>query len=161
MRTSFSLMLIGYSIGLALLAQTSHAQSKHSALEKPIEVTLCKLVAKCKKFDGKRVRFHASVISDWFEHTALFDRKCQRGLVPWIPDELEKHPDIEAFNRAMEEGKPGRRDLRIAAVFTGRFTCKSTSSFHRGRSILEIEEISELEVTRVKEGAGGPPSPPK
>ena len=118
--------------------------------EKPIETTVCELVARCKKFDGKRVQFRASVSSDWFEHTALVDSQCSGGVVPRTSDETDKRPDVDAFNRAMDEGKPGNTDLHISAVFTGRFVCKAASKYPKDRRVIEIDQVDALDVNRTK-----------
>jgi hypothetical protein len=125
-------------------------QSKRTEPEKPIETTVCELVAHCKKFGGKRVQFRASVSSDWFEHTALVDPQCERGVVPRTSDEADKRPDVDAFNRAIDEGKPGTTDLLIKAVFTGCFVCKPASPSPRDRRVIEIDQVDALEVARTK-----------
>jgi hypothetical protein len=120
--------------------------------EKPIETTVCQLVSGCSAFNGKRVRFRASVESDWFEHTALVDQKCDRGVVPETSEEADKRPDVTAFNRAMAQGKPGTTDLHINAIFTGRFFCRQPSIGSQARRIIEIDKLDSLEVTRTKIG---------
>ncbi len=135
-------------LGVICLVCSAFGQSKPTGSEKPTETTVCQLVAHCKKYDGQRVQFRASVSSDWFEHTALVDPQCKRGVVPWTSDEADKRPDVEAFNRAMDEGKPGTKDLHISAIFTGRFVCKEGSLSPRSRRVIEIEGVSSLEVSR-------------
>ena len=137
-------------VGVICLVCLVFGQSKPTEPEKPIQTTVCQLVAHCKKFNGKRVQFHASVSSDWFEHTAQVDPQCKRGVVPLTSVDADKRPDVEAFNRAMDEGKPGVTDLHIKAVFTGRFVCKPTSPFPRGRRVIEIDHVDALEATRTK-----------
>ena len=116
-----------------------------------MDVTICQLVANCRKFDGKRVRFRASVISDGFEHTALVGPGCKRGVAPWTSDEADKRPDVEAFNRALEDLRPGTGtgDRQVTATFTGRFTCKPASHSPERRRVINVEAVEELQVKQV------------
>jgi hypothetical protein len=136
--------------GIIFIVCLAFGQSQATEPEKPAETTVCELIAHCKKFDGKRVQFRASVSSDWFEHTALVDPQCEAGVVPRTSDEADKRPDVDAFNRAMDEGKPGNTDLHISAVFTGRFVCKAASKSPRDRRVIEIDRVDALDVTRTK-----------
>ncbi len=145
-------LLLAYCVGLACFACSSYGQSQPTEPEKPVEATVCQLVAHCKRFDGKRVQFRASVISDGFEYTALVDSECKQGIVPQTSDEADKRPDVDAFNRALAEGKPGTAGKKITATFTGRFTCKPGSSSPTRRRVIEIEQVRGLEVTKVKPG---------
>ena len=137
-------LFFAYSVGLACFARPSYSQSP----DKPVEVTVCQLVAHCKPFNGKLVQFHASVFSDGFEYTALVDSECKQGIVPQTSDEADKRPDVDAFNRALAEGKPGTSGKQITATFTGRFSCKPGSSSPTARRVIEIEQVSGLEVTK-------------
>jgi hypothetical protein len=67
-------------------------------------------------------------------------------------DEADKRPDVDAFNRALAEGKPGTTSKQITATFIGRFNCKPRSSSPTRRRVIEIEQVSGLEVTAVKPG---------
>ena len=148
----FARLLLACCAGLACLACPSYGQSQPTEPEKPIQPTVCQLVAHCKRFDGKRVQFHASVISDGFEYTALVDPECKKGIVPQTSDEADKRPDVDAFNRALADVKPGATESKqIKATFTGRFICKSGSSSPT-RRVIEIEQVSGLEVTKAKPG---------
>jgi len=145
-------LLLAYCAGSACFACSSYGQSQPAEPEKPVETTVCQLVAHCKRFDGKRVQFRASVISDGFEYTALVDSECKQGIVPQTSNEADKRPDVDAFNRALGEGKPGTTSKHISATFTGRFSCKPGSSSPSHRRVIEIEQVSGLEVTAVKPG---------
>ncbi len=61
--------LLAYCAGLACFACPSYGQSQPTEPEKPVETTVCQLITHCKRFDGKRVPFRASIISDGFEYT--------------------------------------------------------------------------------------------
>jgi len=145
-------LLLSYFIGLACLACSSYGQSQPTEPEKPIQATVCQLVTHCKRFDGRRVQFRASVVSDGFEYTALVDSECKKGIVPQTSDEADKRPDVDAFNHALAERKPGTTGKQISATFIGRFTCKPRSSSPTRRRVIEIEQVSGLEVTAVKPG---------
>jgi len=114
---------------------------------KAINVTVCEIVEDELRFVGKRVRFSAKFQSD-FEYSVLTDPDCGRGIEPFVPDEVEHHPDIEAFDRALDRGMRGTIDKRVVATFTGRFVLRDSYS-SRFRFILNIEQIDDLKVTRV------------
>jgi len=122
------------------------SQTMQTQLPSPLETTLCEVVGNSQRFDGRKVRFFAKFQSDGIERSVLTDSKCSRGIIPFVPDEVEMHPDIQAFDRALEQGARGTMDKRIVATFTGRFVRKTQppSGF---RFILEIERIDDLRVT--------------
>jgi uncharacterized protein len=138
----------------------------------PTDTTVSQIIAKSESFSGKQVRIRARFESDGLErsvlvepqctiledteHNAQVDLKCKGGIVPYYLDGVEENADIKAFNRAFERGRPGTRDKRIVATFTGRFSCKPTCSAIGGR-ILEIASISELDATMI-EPSGTPKS---
>ena len=101
-----------------------------------------------QRFDGKKVRFFASFQSDGLEHSALINSRCGRGIIPFAPDEVEHHPDIEAFDHALDKGRRGTMDKRIVAMFTGQFVRKPNPSSHT-RFFLEIKRIDHLQVTMI------------
>ncbi|SRR6266566_2212852 len=115
---------------------------------KAINVTVCEIVEDALRFVGKRVRLSAKFQSDGIEHSVLTDPDCGRGIEPFVPDEVEQHPDIQAFDRALDKGMRGTMDKRIAATFTGRFGLRDSAS-SRLRFVLNIDRIDELKVTPV------------
>jgi hypothetical protein len=48
-------LLLAYCAGLACFACSSYGQSQPTEPEKPVETTVCQLVAHCKRFDGRRL----------------------------------------------------------------------------------------------------------
>ncbi len=114
---------------------------------KAISVTVCEFVEDALPFVGKRVRFSAKFQSDGIEHSVLTDPDCGRGIEPFVPDEVEQHPDIEAFDHALDQGMRGTIDKRVVATFTGRFVLRDSYS-SRFRFVLNIEQIDDLRVTR-------------
>ncbi len=60
---------------------------------KAINVTVCDVVEDPLRFVGKRVRFSAKFQSDGIENSVLTDPNCGRGIEPFVPDEVEQHPD--------------------------------------------------------------------
>jgi hypothetical protein len=129
-------------LSVCWLAILASAQNK-SLQGKPISSTLCEVLAHPQNFDGKRVQFRASFISDGREHSILTFPGCKLGIIPFISDEREHHSDIEAFNAAWRTGERGTLDKKITAVFTGRFRNVPPS-----RRELEIDAITELQVTK-------------
>ena len=61
---------------------------------------------------------------------------------------MEHHPDIEAFDRALDQGSRGTIDKRVVATFTGRFVREAKSTSHP-RLVLWIERIDSLQVTMI------------
>jgi hypothetical protein len=115
---------------------------------KAINVTTCEIVEEALRFVGKRVRFSAKFQSDGIEHSVLTDLDCGRGIEPFVSDEVEQHPDIQALERALDKGMRGTMDKRIVAIFTGRFILRDSDS-SRLRFVLNIERLDELKVTPV------------
>jgi hypothetical protein len=113
----------------------------------PIKTTVCHVVAGCRQFNGKRLLFRASVISDGFEYTALVDPNCKTGISPFTSADVDEHEDIKAFDDALSKGRPGTRDKDIEATFIGTFECNLNASSIVRRRVLHIEEIKDLKVT--------------
>ncbi len=124
------------------------AQTEQSQASKAISTTVCEIVEDPLRFVGKRVRFSARFDSDGNERSVLTDPSCGRGIEPFVPDEVEQHPDIEALDRALGQGMPGTIDKRTVATFTGRFVLRDSYS-SRLRFVLNIERVDDLKVTRV------------
>lgn len=119
--------------------------------KEPIATTLCEVVAHPENFANKRVTFRASFESDGLDHSILNHSGCKLGIVPYPAKDDKKRPDVEAFDKAIEEGAPGTADKTVVAIFTGRFVWKPSS-----KGILEIEGVSELHVSPRKSGPGKP-----
>ena len=115
----------------------------------PIVTTLCEVVAHPEKFANKRVTFKASFESDGLDHSILNHSGCKLGIVPYPAADGKSRPDVEAFDKAIEEGAPGTTDKTVAATFTGLFLWKQPS-----KRILKIEGVSELRVSPLKNGPG-------
>jgi hypothetical protein len=133
-------------------------------LDKPMNTTICKIVIHCGTYDGKIVRFRASVWSDWFEKIALSDPKCDGGIIPLVSQKSLEKPDVQAYYNEVVKGKPGDWDLLITATFTGRLICESNSPKYTGHRIIQIDKVENLEVKRtenpfLKRIPGGSPPP--
>ena len=125
-----------------------YAQTEQTQKSKVINTTVCEIVEDPLRFVGKRVRFFARFDSDGIERSVLTASSCGRGIEPFVPDEVEQHPDIEAFDRALGQGMRATIDKRIVATFSGRFVLRDSYS-SRLRFVLNIERIDDLKVTRV------------
>jgi hypothetical protein len=113
MRNVWSFWMFACSLGLSCVECSSYGQSKPPESNRPIETTVCQLVANCKRFDGSSVQFRASVSSDWFEHTALVDPECKRGIVPRTSEEADKRPDVAASIRLWLKESRGPQIYRL------------------------------------------------
>jgi hypothetical protein len=117
----------------------------------PIVTTLCEVVAHPEKFANKTVSFKAWFESDGMDHSILNSPGCKLGIVPYPAKDNKKRPEVEAFEQAIERGAPGTADKTIVAIFTGRFLWTPPS-----KRILEIEGVSELDVSPLKPSPGKP-----
>jgi hypothetical protein len=140
------------------------AQIKEPPLPDPIDTTISEILARSESFSGKRVRIRARFESDGLERSVLvepqcailhdtkrrppIDPQCKLGIAPYDADGVEDHPDIKAFDRALDRGGQGTLDKRIVATFTGRFICRPTCSAIGGR-ILEIDTVSDLDASEI------------
>jgi hypothetical protein len=122
------------------------AQTEQTQASKAISTTVCEIVEDPLRFVGNRVRFSARFVSDGIEHSVLMDPSCGRGIEPFVPDEIERHPDLEALDRALGQGMRGTIDKRIVATFTGRFVLRDSHS-SRLRFVLNIGRIDDLKAT--------------
>ena len=141
-----TITLVGV-VGAYWIAPLLTAQTKQASLPNPINTTVCEIVGNSQRFDGKKIRFSARFAAD-IERTVLTDPKCSRGIIPFFPDKVENHPDIQAFDRALGQGVHGTMDKRVVATFTGRFV-RRTKSSSGPCFVLEIERIDDLQVTVV------------
>jgi len=123
-------------------ARTEQTQSSEA-----LNTTVCEVVEDALQFVGRRVRFSARFVSDGLHGSVLTDPGCGRGIEPFVPDEVEEHPDIEALDRALGQGMRGTIGKRIVATFTGRFLVRDSHS--RLRFVLNIERVDDLKVTWV------------
>jgi len=117
-------------------------------LQKPLDTTVCEIVRDTHRFDGKMVRFPATFQSGRHE-SVLTGPECVRGIIPFVPNEIENHPDIEALDDALDRGMRGTTmDKRIVATFTGKFIVKKDRSSHPVFT-LEISKIENLQVSMI------------
>jgi hypothetical protein len=87
--------------GAYCIAPFLGAQTKQNSLPSPINTTVCEVAGDSQRFDGKKIRFFARFQSDGIERSVLTDSKCSRGVIPFVLDEVENHPDIQAFDHAL------------------------------------------------------------
>jgi hypothetical protein len=143
-----------YSHELILADVLSNKQAQFSTQieqtqsSRAISTTICEIVEDPLRFVGKRVRFSAKFQSDGIETSVLTDPNCCRGIEPFVPDEVERHPDIEALDRSLGQGMRSTMDKHIVASFTGRFVLRDSYS-SRLRFVLNIEGIDDLKVTPI------------
>jgi hypothetical protein len=131
---------------LAALAQACVCmaqQQGHSSGTEPIVTMFCEIVLHGERFDGRTVRFRASVVSDGIDHTALADPKCgTRTIIPRISEEASDRTDIQKFRDAVFLEKPrGTAFKQVSATFTGTFTVDGKVR------VLQVEKVEELTVT--------------
>src|SRR5229473_729936 len=162
MRYNKTVCLLSCIIGtLGLTSRLSARPGQTTLAKPPIDTSVSDILADSRRFNGKCVRLTASFQSDGLEHSVLLEPncdvtgaprqappvepQCERGIIPWVPDGVEDHPDIEALDRALAKGRRGTIDKHIVATFTGRFVCKPSCTSRRGR-VLEIEQVDKIDV---------------
>jgi hypothetical protein len=120
-------------------------QEPPPASVKTVVTTFCDIVQHSEQFNGKRVRFRSSVISDGIDHTALADLKCKPRISPRISEEVSGHRDVQQFRDTIFVQKPrGTAYKQVSATFTGVFV------WDRVTRVIQIEEIQEITVTPLK-----------
>ena len=88
---------------------------------RPIETTVCDVVASPAAFNEKLITFTATFESDGIERSLLLGKTCptKGGMLPYV---LEGAPGAKAFDDALYgTGQPGTLDKTITATFTGTF----------------------------------------
>ena len=108
----------------------------------PDVVSLCDVLARPETFSGKLIRFRASVSTDGFEFTTLYDPSCNQGVGPWSSEATDTHQDVKEFNRAVDAQSPGAKHQRIEGTFTGLFSYDSqATNVTKRREILKVDDL--------------------
>jgi hypothetical protein len=133
-------------INIASYGQPSTSQIR----PEPLQVTVCEVTHSPEKFMGKRIFFHALVLSDGIERTVLIDDKatCERGISPLSMSDKA----ADALSKALSQGRPGTIDKRILGTFVGVFSLVSPetvglSPHFKRVCVVRVESLSNLEVT--------------
>ena len=75
-------------IAVVICSSDSPGQAQQTALQKPLDTTVCEIVSNPQKFDGRLVRFQAKFQSDGRHGSVLTELECVRGIIPFLPMEL-------------------------------------------------------------------------
>ncbi len=129
-----------------LCCPLSKSQSAAIQPSTPSQIPLCDVTQDPQRYQGMRVRIRASFETDGLEHSILTDSRCKRGIVPWIAEQVEHDPGVEALDRAVAKGRRGTIDKRIVGTFTGTIVYQEKPA-PSGTLGLEIEKIEDLQVT--------------
>lgn len=117
--------------------------------QEPIDVKLCDVTAHSEKYDNKLLRIHAAVESDGMHTTLLTDRQCATGILLYNSDEVENFPeshrDVQALERAIEQGRAGTLDKRIEGTFTGLFVVERKQG--KIRRLIKLKAVADLKVS--------------
>jgi hypothetical protein len=119
-----------------------------------LKVTVCEVTQSPEKFLGKRISFHAEVISDGIERTVLVDdtASCERGMTPLsIEGDARSKKAIAQLTNAIFRGHPGTIDKSIRGDFVGLFALVppqtvGLSPHFKQVGVLKLESLSSLEV---------------
>jgi hypothetical protein len=134
-------MMRGVAAPLFVLLLSSGGTVACARAEKPIETTICAIVADPSAFDKKVVRLTAVFQSDGFEHSSIVDPACSKTTVA-----IASGPSDEAAHRALTaavfNGQPGTFDKEIRGVFVGRFTWQEDDVRSRRIDLLTASDIT-------------------
>lgn len=110
-------------------------------------VSLCDVLARPESYSGKLIRFRASVSTDGFEFTTLYDPTCNQGVGPWSSEATDTHEDVKEFNRVVESQSRGAKHQRIEATFTGLFSYDAQVTNVTKRRQFEILKVDDLKLS--------------
>jgi hypothetical protein len=124
------------------------------SLSQALKVTVCEVTQSPEKFLGKRISFHAEVMSDGIERTVLVDdiASCGRGMTPVSIDGNARSEKASAeLTNAISRGHPGTIDKSIRGDFVGLFSLVppqtvGLSPHFKRVGVLRLESLSSLEV---------------
>ena len=137
-------MLVAKVLALSALTGTNFSPPilPDNEPQRPVVTTLCEVIRHREKWEGKRVQFRASVISDGIDHTALADPGCRFRVIPRISEQNSNRTDVQRFRRAVFVDPPrGTAFKTISATFVGKLAWE-----RRGVAVLEVEEVKDLAV---------------
>lgn len=110
-----------------------------------VAASLCAVVKSPWSFDGKRVRLAAEFVSDGMHTSLLVDDRCQLGITPYDSDQGQKQSELDALDRALEQGMAGTSDKTITAVFIGVFAYQPKTV--KEPRVLYIQRVMDLKVS--------------
>jgi hypothetical protein len=122
-----------------LLTSQSFASSKE-----PKVVTLCQLISRAERYQGKLVKVAAFVIGNGLENAVLSDSSCPESpLTPQYSGKPEEVPGAPAVQLALivGRGQPGKPDPEVSAEFTGSFELRPKEST---KWVLHVTSISNV-----------------
>lgn len=137
---------------IALLGRPLNAQTQTEGRE-AIDANLCEVVAHSERYANKPLRLHAQVDSDGMHTTLLADPRCKTGILLYNSEEVENapgsHPDIQALERAIEEGQAGTLHKRLEGTFTGMFLVERNGT--KLRRLMKLQSVTSLRVSAREE----------
>jgi len=83
------------------------AQIEQTQASKAISTTICEIWKTHCGLSAIEFDFPPDLTAIGIERSVLTDASCGRGIEPFVPDEIERHPDIEALDRALRQGMRG------------------------------------------------------
>lgn len=146
MRTYASVYLSMFG-GMVLYVGLAFGQASGQPTPIPDMVSLCDVLARPESYSGKLIRFRASVSTDGFEFTTLYDPTCNQGVGPWSSEATDTHEDVKEFNRVVESQSRGAKHQRIEATFTGLFSYDAQVTNVTKRRQFEILKVDDLKLS--------------
>lgn len=145
-------LLLAFTLPLAITVACHRETGLSMSPAMPIDATVCEIIDRPEKYDGKLVRFKADFESDGIEHSVLVDPACKdHGVVPYDGPQLAPAEKAE-LERAIYTGRPGTLDKHISATFTGTFRWDAghhqTSAFPQIARSIVLSSVSNLVVVR-------------
>jgi hypothetical protein len=136
--------LLGSTFLCVLILPSPTTSQSNGTLDR---LSLCEVLVKPEKYSGALICFRASVSTDGFEYTSLYDPKCNQGVGPWSSEETDTHADVKKFNDVLEAQTRGTRHQKIEATFTGRFSYEPQETNLVRRRRFEILKVDDLKVS--------------
>lgn len=149
-------LIIGCVLSCVVLVPPRHGLAQSDSLR----TSFCEVRQHPERFIGKRVSFHARVLSDGIERTVLVnevENVCQGGIVP-ITDAASAASKVadEKLVDALSTGGPGTLDKEITATFTGLLSMGEPEQYMLapGRKIpvLTVEAVENIRIQPKPEG---------
>jgi hypothetical protein len=123
-----------------------------------LQTNICEIRLHPERFLGKRVSFHAQVMSDGIERTVLIDGnpECKLGLTPLtIEGDADSERAADKLSAAIFQGHPGTLDKRIEADFVGIFSMQKPetvgmSSAFKDVGVIRVQSVENLKISQLE-----------
>jgi hypothetical protein len=107
-----------------------------------VQANICELASRPRTFSKVEVQLIATVVTDFIEHTMVFDKGCPAIVANlWIPHELDNASEVRQLRAELRrsfDSNP-RRGARVDTKMTGTFLVEGKRRYFRVKSIDSIQ----------------------